>query len=115
MQPKKHKDRRWSPRRVLASDVELRADTPSSMRGVARNVSIGGMFVETHEPWRILRGPLYVTFAVNVDGHVSNRCVRAKAIWTSGDGAGLMFSDYDQDTIPALRALMDDTLSVQSV
>lgn len=109
MELNKQIDHRWSARQSLALPVKLYEGGEALGQGRTQNVGIGGMFVELSG----LRGrklpaeaKVSVSFTVTANGNISHHRLPATVIWAGDTGAGLMFTDFNIDTVHTLRDLL---------
>ena len=101
-------ENRWSPRQAMELQVALHATTQGPFTGKTRNISIGGMFVETDMPRLFRDDEVLVTINDNhPSGDQPTLCrIPGLVIWSDGNGIGLMFSRLDPGAIRALRKLL---------
>lgn len=110
METNKHVDHRWSARQPLALTVKLYNAGEPVGQGRTHNVGIGGMFVEVNA----LRGKklptdtsLSVAFTVTSNGNTTHHRLPATVVWAGEDGgAGLMFTDFNVETVHTLRDIL---------
>jgi hypothetical protein len=110
MEPHKQSDdHRWSARQSLALPVKLYNDGEALGQGRTHNVGIGGMFVEFSVP-RGKRLPaearVHVAFSVTSRGNTTHHRLPATVIWSHDEGAGLMFTDFNVETVHTLRDIL---------
>lgn len=109
MDQRKHADHRWSTRQPITFPVKLYRGGEPIGQGRAQNVGIGGMFVEAR-PRRIpADAPLSVAFSVDVNGTTTHHRLPATVVWEDDNGAGLMFTDFNVDTVHTLRDILYPT------
>lgn len=109
MEAKKSADHRWSSRQALTVPVKLFEGGEPLGQGRTHNLGIGGMFVEFSAP-RTRHLPtnaaLSVAFSVTSKGNTSHHRVPATVIWSGERGAGLMFTDFNLETVHTLREIL---------
>jgi len=99
-------DHRWSLRRPLHVDVSLLKHDQTVLAGKTRDFSIGGMFVETKKPMLQRDIPIHVAFTLETEAGASHHRLPAQVIRVANDGVGLMFNDFNVDTVHTLRAML---------
>lgn len=108
MEPKQV-DHRWSARQALTLPVKLFDGGQAVAHGRTHNVGIGGMFVELQEalPDKLTENAqVSVAFTINTNGNTSHHRLPATVIWAGGKGAGLMFTDFNVETVHTLRDIL---------
>jgi len=101
-------DHRWSARQHLMLPVKLYNGGEPVGQGRTQNVGIGGMYVELSA----LKGkipaetPVSVSFTVTNAGSTTHHRLPATVIWCADDGAGLMFTDFNVETVHTLRDIL---------
>lgn len=106
MEAKNYTDHRWSARLPLTLDVKVFDGGEPIAQGHTQNVGIGGMFIDTHKRKLPLNSRIAVAFSVGAGGNVSHHRLPATVIWSSEEGAGLMFTDFNVDTVHTLREIL---------
>jgi hypothetical protein len=105
----KQVDHRWSARQSLALPVKLFDGGQPVAQGQTHNVGIGGMFVELQntEPAKLsTNAQVSVAFSVSSNGNTSHHRLPATVIWAGDNGAGLMFTDFNVETVHTLRDIL---------
>jgi hypothetical protein len=105
----KQVDHRWSARQELALPVKLFDGGQAVAHGKTHNVGIGGMFVELLEaqPGKLTENSqVSVAFTINNNGSTSHHRLPATVIWSREKGAGLMFTDFNVETVHTLRDIL---------
>ncbi len=108
MEMNKHVDHRWSARQELALPVKLYSGGEPVGQGLTDNVGIGGMRIELNS----LKGNLpteahvSVAFTVTNNGNTTHHRLPATVIWSGENDAGLMFTDFNVDTVHTLRDIL---------
>lgn len=105
MDSKKSLDHRWSTRQALTLPVKLYS-TVDSIQGRTQNLGIGGMFVEADAGKLPLNSAISVSFSVSNNGNTSHHRLPATVIWAGREGAGLMFTDFNVETVHTLREIL---------
>ncbi|MFP5349941.1 MAG: PilZ domain-containing protein [Gammaproteobacteria bacterium] len=98
-------DHRWSARLPLSLEVKVFDGGEPIAQGHTHNVGIGGMFIDTHHTLP-LNSHIAVAFSVRNKGNVTHHRLPATVIWSSDEGAGLMFTDFSVDTVHTLREIL---------
>jgi PilZ domain-containing protein len=102
-------DHRWSARQHLRVPVKLYNGGEQLGQGRTHNVGIGGMYVElTALNGRKLSAetPVSVAFSVTNRGSTTHHRLPATVIWSADEGAGLMFTDFNVETVHTLRDIL---------
>lgn len=93
---------RWSTRLPLELDVALYGEGARVLAARTRNISLGGMFVQTFEPL-FLDAMVVTAFGFrNQDDRAYYR-LPATVVRAAEDGVGLMFNRFDVETVRSLR------------
>lgn len=106
MEAKKPTDHRWSARLPMALAVKIFDGGQPVAQGQTHNVGIGGMYIETAHQKLPPNSQIAVAFTVSANGNTSHHRLPATVIWSSDDGAGLMFTDFNVDTVHTLREIL---------
>lgn len=109
MEPNKQTDHRWSLRQELALPVKVYEGGEPIAQGRTQNVGIGGMFVElTNLKSKKLptEAKVSVAFTVTNKGSTSHHRLPATVVWARDSGAGLMFTDFNVETVHTLRDIL---------
>lgn len=106
MEPKKITDHRWSTRQSLSVPVKLFNGGEPLLRGQTENLGIGGMFIHTDHTKLPLNSDISVAFTVSANGSTSHHRLPATVVWATDDGAGLMFTDFNIETVHTLRDIL---------
>jgi PilZ domain len=99
-EPRNH---RALPRQPLAFDVKLLVSGQFPFRGKTRDVSLGGLFVETSAWCLPIPTEVHLALALPVAGATRHYRVPARMVRQTENGAGLTFTDVGIDTLHALR------------
>lgn len=105
MEQKKHLELRWGVRQPVRAAVTLYVAGQRPWLARCRDVSIGGLFVETDPSRLALDGAVIVSFALMSEEGRTHPRLPARVVRLGPDGAGLMFSDFKPETLHVLRAL----------
>lgn len=109
MEQNKRVDHRWSVRQALVLPVKLYEGGEPVGQGRTHNVGIGGMFVELNSlraKKLLADAKLSVAFTVSANGNTSHHRLPATVIWSADKGAGLMFTDFNLETVHTLRDIL---------
>ena len=98
---------RWSPRQPRQYNVVIYGDgAPFPAR--LRDISIGGMCVETDASKLAPNASVQVLFRLESKPESPLHRFPANVIWTGERGVGLMFNDYRPETLRTLRRLIGE-------
>lgn len=108
MELNKHVDHRWSARQDMALPVKIYNGGEPLGQGRTHNVGIGGMFVELSSVEGDLprESQVFVSFTVTANGNITHHRLPATVIWSGDKGAGLMFTDFNVETVHTLRDIL---------
>ena len=102
-------DHRWSARQPMILSVQVYNGGEPIGKGCTQNVGIGGMFIELNS----LKGEklptesrVSVAFTVTANGNISHHRLPATVIWSREKSAGLMFTDFNVETVHTLREIL---------
>jgi hypothetical protein len=93
---------RWSARIPLSLDVALYGDGSRLCVGRMRDISLGGMFVETRFKL-FVDASVVVGFGVRLTEERAYYRIPATVVRVTEHGVGLMFNRFDVDTVRSLR------------
>jgi len=99
-------EQRWNFREPLEIEVILQYPGLGLVRARTRDVSSGGMFVETRPLALSPNTMVQITF---VKRHHSPYSLRALIVHATGNGCGLMFTHSNQEDFPALLRILGAT------
>jgi PilZ domain len=99
-------EHRWSKRKPIALDVLVHYRSFGVVRGKARDIGVGGMFVETGAITLNLNALVEVNVRTQKDVTDRPYRLRALVVRTAPHGAGLMFRSFDQASYGVLRELL---------
>jgi PilZ domain len=101
-------EQRWSERRPVILEVTLSVTGQRPQSVTCRDLGIGGMYVEAGSAPLALNGQIQVGFTLKHAKSQSHHRLRAQVVWVSAQGAGLVFSDLEPETVRALREVIYD-------
>ena len=96
-------EHRWSPRRYLEGEVTMHYSPVGSFPAVLRDISLGGMFIETGDTALPLNAPVVVSLVLRDQDELSPHRLHAMVVRTAEEGAGLMYIDAGAETLQPLR------------
>ena len=97
---------RWSPRQPLNLDVTLHVSGQLPFSGRIRNISRGGLFVET-DPARVADdAEVYIAFTLGTNSGIRHHRLPARCIRSNGSGVVLLFAVLEPEVIHGLRQLL---------
>jgi len=99
-------DNRWSPREPVTLDVTLHVPGQFPFPGMIRNVSLGGLFVETDTARLAGAVEIYIAFSTRNKTKPHQYRVPAHSSRLHGNGVVLVFSVPDIRLTQALRQLL---------
>lgn len=99
-------EHRWSARRFLGGEVTVSHPRYGIMHALLRDISLGGMFVETGRVDLPVNAPVVVSFVLQNGGNSSYHRLHATVVRTTDNGAALMYLDSSVDTIRPLRQML---------
>jgi len=99
-------EHRWSNRRSMNGEATLSHPRYGLIRGVVRDISIGGMFVETDSVELPVNTPLIVSFQLHNGSQSDHYRLHAIVVRASDEGAALMYLDSSVDTVRPLRQML---------
>lgn len=102
------KDRRWSRRKALPIDVALYYSGLGLLRCKIRDISMDGVFIETGRIVLSHATTLELVFTARAPKHSGYRRLSAKIARVDDLGAGLAFTDIDEDSYHFLRELLSE-------
>lgn len=98
-------EHRYGTRRPLVAEVVLQDLDQKQIFGQTRNISLGGLFVDT----RHTKLPVNAVVKVSVFQEMNQRasfCTSAVVIHSKESGAGLMFIGLNAESMQPLRSLL---------
>jgi hypothetical protein len=98
-------EQRWSPRRRLSESLTVYLNG-HPVAATARDISIGGVLVDTGAIRLPRNSQVYVYFKLSRSGAAAPYRFAARVVRSSERGAGLMFSDFGPRALHNLRELL---------
>lgn len=97
-------ENRWITRKPLERRVNLRFEDGRVTTGVARNISLGGMFVDSPNvpPLDTMVDLSFVLVDGDLDDAQYHR-VPGQVVHVTPQGAGIMFCDFNPQTVRRMR------------
>ncbi len=99
-------DNRWSPRQQVNLDITLHVPGQFPFTGVIRNVSLGGLFVETDTTRLVGDSDVYIAFTLLTKTGIHKHRVPVRSHRLDGNGAALVFPVPDAEVRHALHQLL---------
>jgi len=91
-------------------DVTITGKDMAPIKGTVENVSLGGLYIETDSPIPGGKHTITLAFDGYEKGHVREHHLTATVAHLESGGAGLVFDNYDPETLHALRAVMSNAI-----
>ena len=104
-------DNRWSERQDIRLHVTLLDHDQEILQANSKNISIGGIFIEPVPQGLDIGQKPEIAFSLHSATSVQRHRLPARVVRNHGNGAALAFSDYDFNTLNALRILLYDGLA----
>jgi len=98
-------EQRWSQRRSASLDVDIVKDSSLLASCIARDVSLGGVFLEVNENSIGKCQDVELVFTL-AKSEAAQHKLKARIVRVAGDGIGLMFKDFDTNSFRALQEIM---------
>lgn len=105
-------DNRWSPRQPVTLDISLHVPGQFPFSGVVRNVSLGGLFVETDSTRLVGDVEVYLGFTLRTNTGSHHHRVPARSSRQDGNGLALLFTALDTGVSHGLRQLLYPALAL---
>ncbi len=96
-------EHRWSARKLVAGNVVVECPRVGLVRAAMRDVSLGGMFLETKAVVLPVNAPVTVVFDLPAGPQGGAYCLQAMIVRRTSGGAGLMFLDPESEAVRAMR------------
>ncbi len=96
-------EHRWSPRRYLEGEVIMHYSPVGSFPAVLRDISLGGMFIETDGMALPVNAPVIVSLVLRDQGELSPHRLHAMVVRATDAGSGLMYVDSSEEILRPLR------------
>jgi len=101
-------EHRCGTRKPLVADVVIQNHDQPPILGQTRNISLGGMFVDTKHTKLPVKAFVKVTVFQIVNKQQESFCTPAFVIHSKESGAGLMFIDLNAEAAQPLQYLLSD-------
>ncbi len=102
-------DNRWSERQDIHLHITLLDDGQEILQANSKNISIGGIFIDTPPQTALaIDKALDVSFSLRSANGTRQHRLPARVVRNHDSGTALAFSDYNTDTLNALRILLYD-------
>ncbi len=101
-------ENRWSERQDIHLHITLLDDGQEILQASSKNISIGGIFIDTTSQALDIDKKLDVSFSLRSANGTRQHRLPARVVRSHDSGTALAFSDYDTDTLNALRVLLYD-------
>ena len=97
-------EHRWSTRKTIKGGVTIDCPQLGVVAGSLRDVSLGGVFIETDSVNLPIHAPVVITLTTQLLGaDLCQRPLQAMVVRVTPHGAGLMFLEPDMEVIRTLR------------
>ena len=103
-------EHRWSARTLQHLDVALFNNKMSRLPVRTRNISLGGMFIETGISLPV-NASVTLGFTLQAGERVSHHRLAAFVVRLSEDGLGLMYEHLDDETVRSMREILYGPIS----
>lgn len=101
-------DNRWSERQGVRLDITLLDNGQEILQTTSKNISIGGIFIATASQPLAIDKQLHVAFTLRNANGDQQHSLPARIVHQHNGGTALAFSDYNMQTLNALRMLLYD-------
>ena len=104
-------EHRWSMRKPVAESITLKGTPLGVIEGSVRDISLGGMYVDTGKKPLPVNSTVHLAFPVPNKSEQDKReqevcMVPAVVVRTTNEGAGLMFQRFAPSTFRLLGSLL---------
>lgn len=99
-------EHRWSARKSVTGNVIIECPRIGLVRASLRDLSLGGMFIETHAVILPLNAPVSVVFDLPGEEGSESFCLQAMVVRHASRGAGVMFLDTGADIVSSMRDVL---------
>ncbi len=99
-------EQRWSSRLPQVLDVAFYRKGVAPLHVMSRDISLGGMFVETVPTEVEIDTPVIVGFTLRTGERVSHHRLPASIVRVAKDGVGLMYQRFESDTVRVMREML---------
>lgn len=100
------RERRWISRKPFNTGVILNTPGIGLIQAETRDVSYGGVRLDTAPLVLSPNSKVRVTFVMREGAWVTRRAIDARVAYTNGRGCGLVFEEFHRDTFRFLHGLM---------
>ena len=97
---------RWDVRKTVALPIMVYYDINKPVYVKTRDISLGGMFVETDTTLLDINKPVEVLFNSHAIGNTELQRIQALVVRITREGAGLMFRGYDNNGLLFLQKIL---------
>ena len=105
--------RRWSKRTPLTLPVTVYRGRGAPLRVTARDLSIGGMFLQMDPDDLMPNDTVILAFTLRTEAEVSHCRLPASVMHVADDGVGVLFDSFDRNVVEVLRAVLHAPSSYQ--
>lgn len=100
-------EHRWSQRRPVQCEVQITYPRNGQRtRGTARDISIGGIFVETGPETPPVDALVELSFSLHSDADIMHKHILGQVVHVSPTGVGIMFCDLGVQDVRFMRAFL---------
>lgn len=99
-------EHRWSSRKPVSGSVVVECPRIGLVRAALRDISLGGMFVESSAVVFPLNAPVSVVFDLPTGGRREGYCLPAMVVRHTSNGAGIMFLEPEAEVVRAMRSTL---------
>lgn len=99
-------EHRWSARRPVTGNVVVECPRIGLVRAALRDVSLGGMCVETNAVVIPINAPVSVVFDLESDEQREGYCLQAMVVRHTSRGAAIMFLDPEASVVRSMRDVL---------
>jgi len=100
-------EHRWSERKPINMDVTLYYEPIGRVHGKTRNISLEGMFIETHGTYLPPKAELEVSFVTHEGNRERAHKVPAYVVHGGDKGIGIMLRHVGYNDFHALRYMLN--------
>jgi hypothetical protein len=105
-------EHRHSARKPLNQRVLIEAPRSGSLTATARNISVGGMYVETHRASLRTHTQVGISFSLARGTTRYTFCPLAMVVHLHESGIGLMFLEMETDTLRVLSSVLSSPVMI---
>lgn len=99
-------EHRWSARKPVTGNVIVECPRIGLVRAALRDISLGGMLVETTAVVLPLNAPVSVVFDLPLEDRREGFCLQAMIVRHTSGGAGVMFLDPETSVMRSMRDVL---------